>query len=72
MDHADFDFAAKVVSVLSRFGEVAITRTGTKAADRRTQQIVQHIAYAAGYSRNWETTIVKDPHHIRGRVQRST
>ena len=70
VDHDDADFTARVVEVLTGFGEVAITKTGSKAADRRIQQIMQRSAYAAGYSQNWETTIVEDPDYIRGRVQR--
>lgn len=59
VDNDDSDLTTKAVDVLSQFGEVARTKTGRRAADRKIQQTVQHIAYAAGYSQNWETTIVK-------------
>ncbi len=67
VDHNDDNFKARVSDVVTRFGEVAITQPGNGAAARKVQQEMQHIAYAAGYSKNWQTTVVEDPLYIRGR-----
>ena len=61
VDHDDADFKTRVSDIVMKYGEVAISHPRDRAVARKVQQSIQHIVYAAGYSKNWETTVMDDP-----------
>jgi len=66
VDHDDPRFDARVSEVVARHGEIAVTYPANREDARRLQQRVQHLAYKAGYNRNFVSTVVDDTDYVRG------